>query len=70
MGRRKELKEDRKMRIKIYDSEFHALQIWHTIFTAPKKTKILITTNTIDEHTNKFRSFANRVDNEKRFCYD
>ena len=50
MGRRKELKEDRKMRIKIYDSEFHALQIWHTIFTAPKKTKILITTNTIDEH--------------------
>ena len=37
MGRGKELKEDRKMRINVYDSEFHPLQSSGTQFLLPKK---------------------------------
>ena len=37
MGRGKGLKEDRKMRINDYNSEFHALQSSGTQFLLPQK---------------------------------
>ena len=39
MGRAKKLNEGRKMRINVYDSEFHALQSSGTQFLLPKNKR-------------------------------